>query len=84
MNGLSKQSNQKTTDEKKETDVTHLIDYSQINDGEYLVLTKCVCGKPIYDSFDGGISIYGKNIDPMPCCGRKLYFSMSVKVYEVE
>ncbi|GAH60215.1 unnamed protein product, partial [marine sediment metagenome] len=47
-----------------------------------LPLTKCVCGKK-YPAWDFTLGIY-KDM-PTGCleCGRKLYFGVSIKVYEI-
>lgn len=53
------------------------------NDGEYLPLYKCVCGRE-YKPWDNILSIYRQDADPCEGCGRKLYFKVSVTIMEVE
>ena len=64
-----------------DTDITNLVDFGDI-DGESIPLTKCACGQH-YDSWRFIVSIYRN--DPAKCdgCGRKLYFSLSIRVFEV-
>ncbi len=52
-----------------------------MNDDEYLPLTKCKCGQ-IYESWHFVLSIYRD--DPRECrnCKRKLYFRNRIVVYE--
>ena len=63
-------------------DVTELVDFGA-NDDEALPLTKCVCGKK-YDLWDTSIGIYRDWARGCPDCGRKLYFTCKIRVYEVE
>jgi hypothetical protein len=60
--------------------VTGLVNYGDV-DGEYLPLTKCICGYR-HKEWDFNISIYHDNIHPCPQCGRKLYFENNIQVYE--
>ena len=66
----------------KITDVTSLVDF-QNNDDELLPITKCVCGKT-FSPWTFNISIYEQ--DPSTCdgCGRKLFFRLGIRVFEVE
>ena len=52
------------------------------NDGELLPIFKCVCGRKFND-WNFTISIYRDKPDECPSCGRKLFFSIQIKVYEV-
>lgn len=61
-------------------DVTDKVRFYNPDD-EALPLIQCVCGKR-FDSWDCIVSIYRNN--PFECdCGAKLYFSQSIKVYQV-
>jgi len=65
-------------------DVTQLVEFND-NDSESLPITKCVCGAT-FASWKFNISIYREEplIYSCPACGRKLYFSIAIRVYEVE
>ena len=56
--------------------------YFDDNDGELLPIVRCVCGKR-FGMWEFIVSIYPD--DPAVCkyCGRKLYFSNKITVYEV-
>lgn len=65
-----------------EEDVTPYVDY-EINDGEFLPITRCVCGERFgYCDF----VIYVYSDDPVECpkCRRKFYFRQTIRVYEVK
>ena len=73
-------------------DVTDQVDFQPGDiDSEYLPLTKCVCGAEFKTKskefpqmgFARGISIYPDWADPCENCGRRLYFSAEIRVYEV-
>lgn len=62
-------------------DVTDLVDFG-LNDDEYLPLTKCVCGQTFpYWSFI--ISTDPEDVSECPGCGRRLYFAVSIRVFEI-
>jgi DNA-directed RNA polymerase subunit RPC12/RpoP len=63
-------------------DVTFLVDFES-NDDECLPITKCVCGET-FPAWDFIISIYPENAYECPKCNRKLFFSNSIRIYEVE
>lgn len=52
-------------------------------DGEAAPVLTCVCGTT-HRPWEVFISIYDDSARPMPCCGRRLYFRNSVRVYQVE
>lgn len=62
-------------------DVTKLVDCGEV-DGEFLALTKCVCGKK-FEHGDQSIGIY-KN-DPWKCpnCGVEMIVQIEVRVYKL-
>lgn len=62
-------------------DVTRQVEFGNI-DSESLPLTKCVCGK-WFASWGRIISIYPDLAKPCSECGRRLFFSVDVKVFEV-
>jgi len=62
-------------------DVTDFVEFSN-NDDEVLPLTKCVCGQK-FGAWSFHLSIYRDHADPCPNCGRRLYFLLDIKVYEV-
>lgn len=62
-------------------DVTPMVSYANPDD-EMLPLIQCVCGAK-YAAWDLNLSVYPEHADPMPCCGRKLYFSNDVRVLEL-
>lgn len=64
-------------------DVTDAVQFGEI-DGEALPLSKCVCGAK-WHPWDGPIlSVYAD--DPTEClnCGRKFYFTNTIRVLEVD
>jgi len=62
-------------------DVTSLVDFNN-NDDEYLPIIKCVCGAT-FESWTFNISIYPDTAYSCPNCGRRLYFTLGIRVYEV-
>lgn len=62
-------------------DVTDKIDFNN-NDDECLPLTKCVCGAE-FQAWSFIISIYPNTAYACPACGRKLFFRLSIRVFEV-
>jgi hypothetical protein len=62
-------------------DVTHLVRFGDVYD-ESLPIARCVCGER-FPRWDFIISIYPDSPKECPKCGRKFYFSASVKVFEV-
>ena len=65
----------------KDIDVTDKVEFGK-NDGEFLPLMKCVCGK-LFGYWDCVLSIYETDANECPNCMRKLYFRSGIKVYEV-
>jgi len=63
-------------------DVTELVRIGSMDD-ELLSIGKCVCGAEFKSSWTFNISSYRENAFECPKCGRKLYFAMSVCVFEV-
>lgn len=51
-------------------------------DDELLPLTRCVCGV-LFSAWDVNLSVYRDDPVEMLCCGRRLYFSNTVHVFEV-
>ena len=63
-------------------DVTAQVDF-QFNDDESLPLTKCVCGVKVSAwTYEYVIGIERDHPTVMPCCGRKLYWTSSIRVRE--
>jgi len=62
-------------------DITNLVEFDN-NDDESLSLKKCACGERFY-SWTFTLSIYRDSANECPKCGRKLYFSCSIRVFEV-
>lgn len=62
-------------------DVTGLVKFGN-NDDECLPLTRCICGQE-FGYWEHIINIYRDMAPPCPNCGRKLYFSFSIRVFEV-
>ena len=62
-------------------DVTDQVEFGW-NDDEFLPITRCICGKQ-YKLWELSLSIYKHITKTMPCCGAKLYFSLSTKVHKV-
>ena len=62
-------------------DVTNLVDFSG-NDDECLPITKCVCGAT-FCAWEFIISIYSDTPYRCPKCDRGLYFSLGIRVYEI-
>ena len=63
-------------------DVTTQVDF-QNNDDECLPLTKCVCGKT-FEPWEHILSIYEDSPKECPNCGRKLFFRIGIRVFQVE
>jgi len=53
------------------------------NDGEFLELSECVCGRKWDDRWESFIGIYQDMASDCPHCGRKLYFTNKITVYKV-
>lgn len=66
---------------RREMDVTDNVSMGSPDD-ESCPLLRCVCGAQ-YESWALTLSVYNDGTEPMPCCGRRLYFSNRVRVYEV-
>lgn len=66
---------------KQKTDVTKEVQF-EMNENEYLPVTKCVCGMKFYP-WKFVISIYEDSPTVCPHCGRKLFFRPTVQVFEV-
>ncbi len=66
--------------------VTHLVDF-ELNDGEVLPITQCVCGAE-FSAWAGSssftIGFYPEHPKACPKCNRKLYFAIELNVYQVE
>jgi len=61
-------------------DVTAQVGFGDV-DGEMLSFTRCVCGRT-FDQWDFILGVEREH--PKQCdCGRKLYFSAPVTVYEI-
>lgn len=67
---------------KEIIDVTREVEFED-NDSDSLPIIKCVCGQE-FIAWDGFIISYGED-HPSECpkCGRKLFFTNSIRVYEV-
>lgn len=63
-------------------DVTKLVDFGR-NDDEFLPLTKCVCGHR-WNTWDFSIALGPRNPYYCPYCGRFLYFTLDIHVFEVD
>lgn len=70
-------------DEKmtKFVDVSNQMDWN-LPDDEFLPVTKCVCGTK-FPVWSFSVSIYDDNPKTCPICGRKFFFSNSIRIYEV-
>lgn len=62
-------------------DVTDKVQYG-LNDDEALPLTKCVCGTA-FEPWDMILSVYDDTPEACPVCGRRLFFRVSIRVFEV-
>ena len=67
--------------ETQDRDVTALVEFRD-NDSEALPLTRCVCDAE-FDAWDFILSIYRDMARRCPKCGRRLYFTNTIRVYEV-
>lgn len=65
----------------KVKDVTRKVAFGWPDD-ESLPITKCVCGAK-FEPWQQTIGVYNDFVTPMPCCGRKLVFTIKTKVHEV-
>lgn len=63
-------------------DITDQVEFGN-NDDEALPLLKCVCGKT-FEPWDFIISIYRDSAYECSSCGRRLYFSARIRVFEVK
>ena len=61
-------------------DVTDLVKFD-LNDGEYLPLTKCVCGATS-SPWEFSVGIYPEDTHTCEICQRELYFTLSIRVFE--
>lgn len=61
-------------------DITDKVDFGR-NDDEHLPITKCVCGKE-FGHWEFVISMGSDCFSPCPNCGRKMYFTLDIKIYE--
>jgi len=66
----------------KITDVTDQVEYG-LNDDELLPLKKCICGKT-FASWNHLLGVYKDSPTECPRCKRKYYFSVEIKVFQVE
>lgn len=66
----------------KDKDVTDLVDF-QLNDDEWLPLTKCVCGAR-FRVWDFIINSDDERPRECPKCGSGLYFTVAIRVFEKE
>jgi hypothetical protein len=64
-------------------DVTDIVVQGSMIDDELMSMVQCVCGES-FDYCDYVIGVYPDCANPCPTCGAKLYFSCSVKVYQIE
>ena len=62
-------------------DITSKVMFSN-NDGELLPITECICGQK-FNFWEFAISIYEDSPDVCCNCGRKLFFSNTITVYEI-
>lgn len=62
-------------------DVTTLVEFDS-NDDEVLPLRKCVCGTR-FPPWKLTLSIYRDMPVSCPTCGRQLYFTATIHVYEI-
>jgi len=65
----------------EDKDVTDVVMWGD-NDSEALPILLCACGAE-FVPWEHIISVYRDGAYPCPKCGRKLYFTMSIKVFEV-
>jgi hypothetical protein len=61
-------------------DVTAQVQFRNPDD-ELLPVTRCVCGCT-FAPWKETLGIYPDQAQPMPCCGRRLYFTQRVQVWE--
>ena len=64
---------------QKSNDVTELMAYEQIDD-ELLYVSKCACDA----TKDFIINVYADDPNACPACGRKFYFTNTVRIYEAK
>lgn len=62
-------------------DVTDQIQVGAVDD-ELVAVNKCVCGE-VFDHWYFYLSIYPDSPNECPACGRKFYFTSTVRVFEV-
>lgn len=62
-------------------DVTELVEFD-LNDDEALPLTQCVCGAK-FPAWTHTITVYRDGGKKCPNCGRCLYFTIGIRVYEI-
>jgi hypothetical protein len=62
-------------------EVTNSVDFG-FNDEELLPVTKCVCGKK-FIPWEFSIGLWEEGAAECPECGRMMFFSVEIRVYEV-
>ena len=62
-------------------DVTDQIQVGDV-DGELMAVTRCVCGKE-YTHWFFYLSIYPDAPNQCDACGRRFYFTQTIRVFEV-
>ena len=63
-------------------DVTAHVDFAA-NDDESLPLTKCVCEAKFW-AWEEMLGVYPDHPWTCPQCGAKLYFSVGIRVFQVQ
>lgn len=53
-----------------------------LNDGEFLPLTRCVCGEE-FENWDFLLNMESDSAKECPKCNRKMFFTVDIKVFEV-
>ena len=62
-------------------DVSDLVKRGYVDD-EYMPIGKCVCGRK-FNGWYFTISIYRDDAFSCPACGKKLYFTINARVFEI-
>jgi len=60
----------------------NILFYPSDIDGELLPIARCVCGKE-FGNWEYVLGRYDDMAKECPACGRKLYFDIDIKIYEV-
>jgi hypothetical protein len=68
--------------EVSDKDITDQVEF-MLPDEELLPINKCACGKE-FDWWEFVVSVYREDAHECDNCGRKMYFTQKIQVWEVD